>query len=142
MSRNVIQKLREKPKETKDAIALGAAGTVTALVFVVWITTTSHRFEQVVQGSKEGADSFSTFFNQAKEQMAAITNAIPDQASSTKASDYQDQTNAQLQGSAATTSTTANASSTQQTKRSIRIATTSSEYFDTYSTSSSPHLTE
>lgn len=132
MLRHFIQKVRRKPKAVRDNIALGIAGSVTALVLGGWVLINNQTPLSGVAGefsTKTGA--FSGLINQIKDQAASAFSSVPSKEELESAIEAEKQPQAAsstseviktlIQEDVATTS-----SSTPTTTRTVRIATTTS----------------
>lgn len=119
----LIQKLRAKPKDAKNTIALSAAGVFTAFIFVVWLTTSTGQLSDVVDSTMQSAGAFSTFTDQIKERFDAVNEQIPDvdEFARVASSSLQDRINA---ASVAPELIDFESGTSTEQKRSIRIATT------------------
>ena len=118
MSRNLIQRLRSKPKDTKNTIALSVAGVFTAFVFVVWVVASTADFGDVVSSSKEGAGAFSTFVNSMKNEVTSVREELPELPDS-------ETMQAAVNESLIEESPAAFSTTTTEERREVRIATTS-----------------
>ncbi|MEM9336554.1 MAG: hypothetical protein AAGA35_01730 [Patescibacteria group bacterium] len=71
-----LDRLRQKPKEQKSRIALIGAGSVTALVALVWFVATAASFSNntATQTAEviEAAPAFSNMWKQAKEEFGDL----------------------------------------------------------------------
>lgn len=83
MPKDLLARLRQKPKHVKENIALGIAGGFTAIVAIVWLVTVPKSFIAGDEVKKEGPHAFSTLIDQMKEQLAGVKNALPESATST-----------------------------------------------------------
>ncbi|MBP6881182.1 MAG: hypothetical protein KBC35_01000 [Candidatus Pacebacteria bacterium] len=77
MIKRLIKNLRQKPKSTRDAVALGLASVFTAMVTLVWFYNSPAKMpalgEMVV---KEEKPAFSGFFSGFKDQLASVGQSV------------------------------------------------------------------
>ena len=78
MIRKWLISLRKKPTHVRERVAMTAAGSFTAVVFVLWIVTAPGQFEKDVSKEGEKPQAFSMFFSQIKEQMAGVKESLPE----------------------------------------------------------------
>lgn len=124
----LIQNLRRKPKAVRDNVALGVAGTVTTFVAFGWLVLGGIPFgslDGTVAERESGTGAFSTIVSGVREQTAALGDVFNSLQEQTE--EVQTEMDAIIElglptvasGALSTTSTT-----TEETVRSIRIATT------------------
>lgn len=70
--------MRRKPRHVRERVATIAAGSFTAVVFVIWIFTTPGQME-TEEGNTERTKAFATFIGQVKEQMAGVRDSVPEE---------------------------------------------------------------
>lgn len=71
MLRNLILKLRQKPKAVREKIALGAAGGITTMVMLGWIVlnnSASSTVDTILNEGQQAASMFSTLIGQINER--------------------------------------------------------------------------
>ncbi len=80
MVRKLIRDLRRKPPETREKVAMGAAGSVTGLVLVGWLVLSGPGLldvEGIVDDEQESNGVFSSLFGEISSQAASLRDAIP-----------------------------------------------------------------
>jgi hypothetical protein len=68
--------LRKKPKHVRENIAFGAATTLTAAVFVVWLFSAKGITAPQKLATNETPKAFGMFLDQLQEQVATVKEAI------------------------------------------------------------------
>ncbi|MBX2866712.1 hypothetical protein KTR10_02030 [Candidatus Kaiserbacteria bacterium] len=83
---SLLQHVRERSDGTKRHIATAIAGTITALVAIVWISALPARLQTVAEAPEQevipieqSGTSFSDLVSDVRSQVGAVTKAIPDQ---------------------------------------------------------------
>lgn len=122
MSQNLIQRLRNKPKETRNTVAFGIAATFTLVVFGVWTVSSTGEFGEMMEGTKKGASAFSTLINHAKREVTEVSESLPSteelEAAIASSSEATTRSTDVTPGNATTAATSS------EIKREVRIATT------------------
>ncbi len=70
MIKHLLKNIRKKPKAVRDNIAMGIAGTFTALVFSFWLYNVPEKFSAIQENDNES--SFFSLFSNIKEQAAVV----------------------------------------------------------------------
>lgn len=90
MIKRILRNLRMKPKSVRNNIALGIAGTFTALVFSVWLYHFPNKITSLTEFSQsnknENTAEFTDFFGQVKDQIATLNEATGDEVAATTTS--------------------------------------------------------
>lgn len=128
-----IEETRKKPKAVRNQYAFVGAFAVTALITIVWMVSLPLRFASLEEGYEPAPQSpgaFSRFWGQAKQQWASIIQSAKEDSSESSASSETDasvlipeltnENRTQVQQKASSTKTASE-------KRTVLIATTSSE---------------
>ena len=128
----LIQTLRRKPKVVRDNIALGAAGSLTALVLVSWLVldgVTPVNVGGVVAEGEAGVGAFSTLFGEVRDQTASLGEVFSDwRAQNEVVTEEPVSLDLPTLNAGPVSETTTTSTSTEtETTRTIRIATTTSE---------------
>ena len=76
MLRNLLLHIRKKPKAIRENAALGSAGVITAVIFLLWLVSGPTGFSGEAETATEGASAFSTLTNAIKNQLSAAQERI------------------------------------------------------------------
>jgi len=86
MIKRLIRNIRQKPKSTRDAIALGGSAVFSLLILTIWIYNTPSRMAAIESSYETGGESegssFGSLFSGIKDQFASAIDSI-DLATST-----------------------------------------------------------
>ncbi|MEN9922276.1 MAG: hypothetical protein RL097_553 [Candidatus Parcubacteria bacterium] len=87
MIKRILRNLRTKPKSVRNNIALGIAGTFTALVFSVWLYHFPNKISSLTEFSQSNKNKntaeFTDFFGQVKDQIATLNEATENEVATT-----------------------------------------------------------
>jgi len=123
----ILARLRKKPPVVRQQIAFGAAGSITAVLLLVWITGARTGLNQMSPASDTNeSPAFSTLINQVRDQAANISGAVSEATTQIRSID----TDELLSTSATTTSSTSTNTVSPETiatsSREVRIVTSTS----------------
>lgn len=91
MIKSLIKNIRQKPKSTRDNIALGLAGVFTAIISMIWLYNLPARYSALEEEHKEKESSgFASLFSGFKDQFASVKEATPEEVEPTSTIDIQD----------------------------------------------------
>ena len=84
MIKRLIKNIRRQPKHTRDKIALGVAGSFTAVIFAVWVYNVPARLSAISQEhEKDTAPVFSQLFDQIGSQLSSVKEAVSETGNAT-----------------------------------------------------------
>lgn len=79
MIKRLLRNIRQKPKAVRDNIALGIAGTFTAIVFSIWVYHFPSKIAALTDSTQsdkgEESPAFTDFFGEIKDQIATLNEA-------------------------------------------------------------------
>lgn len=88
MIKRLLRSIRQKPKNTRDTIALAIAGSVTAVVLLAWVYNVPTKYATIEEKhaeSEAAAPGFSQFFDEIGDQITEVKASIKESiATSTK----------------------------------------------------------
>lgn len=78
MIKSTIKKIRQKPKETRDRIALGIAGIFTAFVALIWMYNIPAKYSEITVSRNQNneSESFFALFGKFREQFTGAKESI------------------------------------------------------------------
>lgn len=79
MIRKTILKIRRQPKYVRNNIAMGLAGSFTAVVFVIWAYHIPSQLDEIDNGKNANENGLmSQFMDNVGKQVSSIKDAIPE----------------------------------------------------------------
>lgn len=126
MLRRFITQLRHKPKAVRDNIALGVAGSMTAVVVLAWVLVTPENISTVASEARKQPGTFATLFNQIKEQTATVVESVTAVKTAVDEEVAEEATPVATSSESASVENSTITSTSTQSGAIIRIATTTS----------------